>query len=78
MDITITGKDLTNCEEVVFITCTKVKKAIDSFKPLKAPGPDGIKAKVLQWLGSEADTETYISIQSDYILSLYSAKTEID
>ncbi len=50
--------------EVAFITNSKVKKAIDSFKPLKAPGPDGIKAKVLQWLGPN---------QIQRLMSLYKA-----
>ncbi len=48
---TVTEEELATNGEVAFITNSKVKKAIDSFKPLKAPGPDGIKAKVLQWLG---------------------------
>ena len=73
MDVTITGEDLTNCKEVEFITCTKVRMAIDSFKPLKAPGPDSIKAKVLQWLGPKQ----ILRLTSLYKAIIYFAYTSL-
>src|SRR5210317_983183 len=47
---TIATKDI---EEVKFIDVLKVKHAIGTFGPKKAPGPDGIAPKVLQSLNND-------------------------